>query len=64
MFNLHHQAPDEVDSQQVQWIEDIEEVFADVTLDEATLAIVEVDRDEGQPGYQAHRQIAAANGSL
>lgn len=64
MFNLHHQAPDEVDGQQVQWIENIEEVFANVALDETTLAIVEVDGNEGQPGYQTHRQIAAANDSL
>lgn len=64
MFNLHHQAPEEIDHQQVQGVEHIEEVFADGPLDEAPTTVIEIDGHKCQTCYPTHGQVTPADGSL
>lgn len=61
---LPEQPHENIQDEQVNGIEGIKEVFGYWALDEATLTIVEIDRDKGQTRYPTKVQEAAANGCL
>ncbi len=60
----HERFPDEIEQQKVKGIEGVEGVLGDLPLDETSMAVVEVDRDEGKACLPADRQYAEADGGL
>ena len=60
----HERFPDEIEQQKVKGIEGVEDVLGDWSLDETSMAVVEVDRDEGQTCLPADGQYAEADGGL
>jgi len=59
-----HRPTDEIEHEQVEGIEYVEQILAELPTDEAAPSVVEVDRDEGQTRYPSHAQIGASYGSL